>query len=439
MFDPDASTNPQSANPNAPIKPNAPTTPELPPLRIALAGYRSHPHVGGQGIYIRHLATALTQLGHKVEVISGPPYPVLPCHTPLITLPSLDLYNHPQPFYALKLEHLRSWADLYEWWSKITGAFGEPYSFGRRLRRYLEKNGDRYDVIHDNQSLCTGLLNIKQPLVETIHHPITRDREQAINSAKNWLHRYGAKRWYSFVAMQAKVARKLKHVVAVSACSRADIEHCFGRPIAQTQVIFNGIDTEQFKPTHEAKKAHQLLAVCSSDLPVKGVKCLLQAYAHVRQKHPAAQLKIIGNFALEGANLALAKQLDIVNHIELVTGLDDAAMATAYCQASVFVCASLYEGFGLPAAEAMSCGTAVVSSDGGALPEVIGDCGIVVPAGKPQALAVGIGYLLDNPELRQQLEARGRARALDVFSWQRVALAYVELYRQAIKDQETQR
>ncbi len=404
------------------------------PLRIALVGYRSHPHVGGQGIYLRHLATALTQLGHSVDVISGPPYPELPSAIPLIKLPSLDLYNHPTPFCAIRFKHLRSWADIYEWWSKITGAFGEPYSFGRRLNRYLKSHGHRYDVIHDNQSLCTGLLKITQPLVETIHHPISRDREQAIKSAKNWLHRYGAKRWYGFVTMQAKVAQKLKNVVTVSASSRADIEHCFARPAGQTHIIFNGIDTQQFQPQGQAKIANQLLAVCSSDLPVKGIHYLLQAYALVRKQHPAARLKIIGNLKLEGANLALAQQLGIAQDLEIIHGLDDNAMVNAYSEASVFVCASLYEGFGLPAAEALSCGTAVVSSNGGALPEVISDCGIVVPAGNAQALADGICTLLENATLRQDLEMRGRARALEVFSWQRVALAYVELYRTTIKD-----
>ena len=397
-----------------------------------MVGYRSHPHVGGQGIYIRHLATALRALGHSVDVISGPPYPELPSHIPLIKLPSLDLYAHPNPARALGFKHLTSWADISEWWSKITGAFGEPYSFGRRLAHYLKTQGHHYDVVHDNQSLCDGLLAIKQPLVVTIHHPITRDRDQAIASAPNWLHRWGAKRWYGFVKMQARIARQLPVVVAVSASSRADIYSCFGRPTAQTQVIFNGIDTGQFKPLGLAKIPMQLMAVCSSDLPVKGFSYLAEAFALVRQKIPAATLRVIGNIKPDGANSPLLAKLGLTHAITFSQGLNDDEMVQAYNQATVFVCPSLYEGFGLPAAEALSCGTAVVSTNGGALPEVVGDCGLVVPAGNSQALAEAVCTLLDNPELRHHLEISGRKRALNTFSWQRVALQYVELYRHTL-------
>src|SRR5690606_38037779 len=86
------------------------------PLRICLLGYRSHPHVGGQGIYLHYLSKALVELGHEVDVISGPPYPELDARVGLIQLPSLDLYAVEKPFNALRWKHLRSFTDIYEWW-----------------------------------------------------------------------------------------------------------------------------------------------------------------------------------------------------------------------------------------------------------------------------------------------------------------------------------
>jgi len=163
------------------------------PLRICLLGYRSHPHVGGQGIYLHYLSRALVDLGHEVNVISGPPYPELDARVGLIKLPSLDLYAHPHPHRALRWHHLKSFTDTYEWWSKLSGSFAEPYTFGRRLVKYFRRHGCRYDVIHDNQSLCFGLLQLQRqglPLVTTVHHPITRDRDLALAAVQQWKARH---------------------------------------------------------------------------------------------------------------------------------------------------------------------------------------------------------------------------------------------------------
>lgn len=402
-------------------------------LHIALVGYRSHPHVGGQGIYIRHLAMALTRLGHQVDVISGPPYPELPSSIKLIKLPSLNLYETHNHITALRPKHLRSFSDTYEWWSMLTGGFAEPYTFGRRLAKYLKKQRCSYDIVHDNQTLCYSLLDLDRPVLATVHHPITRDREQALATAKNWLHRWGARRWYSFLRMQEKVVQTLPHIVTVSNSSREDIHACFGRGKAQTDIIFNGIDTELFRPLKDPQKATQLLlTACSSDQPVKGFAILLRAYKTLLATNPTLSLKVIGHLKPKGANIKLLMQLELEQKVEFVSGLSDAEMVAAYNQATLYVCPSMYEGFGLPVAEAMSCGTAVVSSDGGALPEVIANCGLLTPAGDSAALANAIQCLLNDPQQRQALERQGRKRAESIFCWQRVAEEYEYLYRRAI-------
>ncbi|VAV88171.1 Glycosyltransferase, partial [hydrothermal vent metagenome] len=192
------------------------------PLRVLLASYRSHPFVGGQGIYVRYLAKALLDLGHQVDVVSGPPYPMLDPRAGLIKLPSLDLFAEDNALSALRWKHWRTWADLSEWLSHNSGAFGEPYAFGRRLRRYVDANAGRYDVLHDNQTLAQSLLKIQTrlPVVATLHHPISIDLRLALASEQRWWMRSLIKRWHKFVDMQAKTARQLPVILTVSEASK---------------------------------------------------------------------------------------------------------------------------------------------------------------------------------------------------------------------------
>ena len=190
-------------------------------LRIALLGYRSAPHSGGQGVYIRYLSKALVDAGHSVDVISGPPYPHLDSRVRLVQLPSLDLFEN--GLLSLRPRHLTSLTNIIEWSSKLTGGFAEPYTFGRRVVKYLRQHGHEYDLIHDNQSLSYGMLEIQAmglPLVTTVHHPITSDLRIALSAARNPWQRLLVRRWHAFLGMQKKVVKQLRNVVTVSDCSR---------------------------------------------------------------------------------------------------------------------------------------------------------------------------------------------------------------------------
>lgn len=410
------------------------------PLRILLAGYRSHPHVGGQGIYIKHLSAALARLGHEVTVISGPPYPELEDGIRCIQLPSMNLYEHPTPFKALTPSHWSSLANWIEWWGKITGKFTEPEAFGRRLARFLKqdfiKHGQRFDIVHDNQCLADQLLKLPLPVTTTIHHPITRDFEAALAEAPTVLARYGAKRWYGFLGMQSRVARKIAGVVTVSESSRRDIEACFGRQAARTHVIFNGLDTDLFSPAAHNTTAEQptLLTTSSSDQPVKGFGVLLKAYAEILKHEPSVKLKVIGKLNKKSPHHKTINELGLSGKITFESGLSDEQMRDAYRSATIYICPSRYEGFGLPVAEAMSCGTPVITSNGGALPEVVADAGIVVPAGNAPVLVEQTIKLLRDDALRAELSRKGRNRALEQFCWQKVASQYVAHYKTVIPD-----
>src|SRR4051794_27647353 len=185
------------------------------PLRVALLTYKGNPFCGGQGVYVRNLSRELVRLGHQVDVFSGQPYPVLDPGVRLIEVPSLDLYREPDPFRMPKLREYRDWVDALEVGTMMTAGFPEPMTFALRARRLLRGQPDRYDVVHDNQSLGYGLLGLGRPLVSTVHHPVQIDRRLELAAATG-LRRLSLRRWYGFTRTQARVARRLRHIITVS-------------------------------------------------------------------------------------------------------------------------------------------------------------------------------------------------------------------------------
>lgn len=408
-------------------------------LRIALLGYRSHPHVGGQGIYLHYLSKALVEQGHSVDVISGPPYPELDARVRLIKIPSLDLYAHPNPHCALRPHHLLSFADFYEWWSKLSGGFGEPYCFGRRLVSYFKRHKPVYDIVHDNQSLCYGLLDLQKlgyKVVATVHHPITRDRDLAVAAATSKGHRWLIKRWYGFLTMQEQVVQQLAQVITVSQQSRTDIVEAFKRPEQDIHIIPNGIDTDIFTPLPHIHRQHwRIITTASSDQPIKGLSVLLNALAQLREQFPQLQLVVIGKLKEGGSTEQELKKLKLESAVQFMSGISTEQLVQEYAQAKFAVVPSLYEGFGLPAGEALACGIPLICSDGGALPEVVGDAAYKVKAGDINALADAMRKLLSEDELCAQLSVSGRLHSLQHLSWQVVAEQLTAHYQAIIAGQ----
>lgn len=404
------------------------------PLRICLLGYRSQPYGGGQGIYLRYLSKALLEAGHHVDVISGEPYPHLVEGVGLIKMPGLNLYEN--GLLSLRPKHLLSFANIVEWMSKLTGGFAEPYAFGRRVVAYLAKHGHNYDLIHDNQSLCFGLLRLQDkgvPVVVTIHHPITRDLQIALNASNKWWEKILIRRWHSFLQMQVKVAQKLKHVTTVSERSRVDIAQAFSIDPDNIELIYNGIDTEVFAPRPEViREPRLMIATASADQPLKGLNFLLEAFASLRQDYKDLRLLVVGQPKAGGATEALIKKLGLGDELQFVHGISTSDLVDHYARATLAVVPSVYEGFGLPAGEAMACQVPLVSSDGGALPEVVGDAGLVVKASDSQVLAGAVARLLENNELRDELGVQGRQRILQLFSWKVAAQQMSAYYQQVL-------
>ena len=392
-------------------------------LKVCLLGYRSAPYGGGQGIYLKYLSKALVEAGHQVDVISGQPYPHLDPRVNLIKMPGMNLFE--TGLTSIRPHHLTSLTNIYEWMGKLTGAFSEPYCFGRRVLKYLKKHGRHYDIIHDNQCLSYGMLDIQKqgfPLVTTIHHPITSDLKIALSAAKSWTERLLIRRWHSFLIMQRKVARELHHVVTVSERSRMDIAAAFD------------IDTEEFRPLNNIQKnPNRIMATVSSDQPLKGMRYLLEAVAAVVPKYPDLELLLVGTPKEDGESGKLIRELGLAKHIRAVSGISTEDLVRYYNEASVVVVPSIYEGFGLPAGEAMACGTALISTDGGALPEVVGDAAIQVPIRNSKAIAEVLETLLASPAWRDELAAAGRKRIEELFCWTRAAQQMTDYYWQVIQ------
>ena len=405
-------------------------------MRVALLSYRSKPHSGGQGVYVRHLSRALTDLGHEVTVYSGQPYPVLDPGVALRAVPSLDLYREPDPFRTPSPRELRDPIDVLEVATMWTAGFPEPTTFSLRVATRLADELSAFDVVHDNQTLGWGSLVLQRrgiPLVTTIHHPITLDRRLDLASARTWQRRVGLRRWYGFLRMQRAVARRLDHVVTVSQSAAEDIVAEFGVDPARIEVIPLGVQPEVFAPTGLARVPGRIVATASADTPLKGTATLLEALAKLRTERDV-HLLVVSRPTRGGPTERLVADLGLGDCVTFLHGLSTERLAEVMGSAEVVCVPSLYEGFSLPTLEAMSCGTPLVVSDAGAIPEVVGEpglCADVVPAGDAEALTSALRDLLADPRRRERMGRAGRERATTAFTWEAVARGTVAVYERA--------
>ncbi|MFE9438056.1 glycosyltransferase family 4 protein [Streptomyces sp. NPDC006602] len=411
------------------------------PLRIALLTYKGNPFCGGQGVYVRHLSRELARLGHTVEVIGSQPYPVLDeghdDRLSLTELPSLDLYRHPDPFRTPKLGEYRDWVDALEVATMWTGGFPEPLTFSLRARRHLRARRGEFDVVHDNQTLGYGLVgDVGAPLITTIHHPITVDRQLELDAAQGLRRRFSVRRWYGFTRMQKRVARRLPSVLTVSGTSRREIVDQLGVRDDRIHVVHIGADTDLFSPDPSVPVVPgRIVTTSSADVPLKGLVFLVEALAKVRTERPDAHLVVVGKRPEEGPVARAVERYGLEGAVDFVKGISDAELVDLVRSAEVACVPSLYEGFSLPAAEAMATGTPLLATTGGAIPEVAGRDGetcLAVHPGDSGALAAGLSRLLSDPELRARLGAAGRERVLARFTWARAAEGTVARYREAL-------
>jgi glycosyltransferase involved in cell wall biosynthesis len=408
------------------------------PLKIAILSYRSAPFGGGQGIYVYELSKALNNIGHNVDVISGPPYPELIADIELIKLPGLNLFStfkfreRLKIFFHTKNKSLDDW---YEFSSTLMGGFPELQTFGNRAKIFLsDKN---YDAVIDNQSISFGMIDIQKskPLIEIMHHPISKDYFYDLKFARGLVQRISKMRWFSFLKMQKKVAKQIKVVVTPSLNSKQDIHHDFKVPMQNIQVIPNGIDFNTFcSLPNIVPRANGVITTASADVPLKGLDFSLHAIARLKSEYPDINLTVIGSPRAEGHTERLIKKLKLEEQVSFKTNLTKEEITHEYAKSSVAVVSSLYEGFGFPVGEAMACATPLVATNVASIPEITGSFAQLISAEDSEAIYQGIKNIFQSPQKYKIQAELGRQHIIENFNWTKIGHAYEELLYKTIND-----
>jgi glycosyltransferase involved in cell wall biosynthesis len=405
-------------------------------LKIGLLSYRSHPYSGGQGIYVKHLSKALSDIGHDVSVLSGPPYPELDNSVELIEIPSLGLFETEDRMKAFSLDLLLNPLNLYEWLTVMSGGFPEPYTYGKRVLRYLKENNRDFDIILDNQSLCDSLLEIQKiyPLAVTIHHPITKDLKLEIENASNWKEKLSSLRWHNFLPMQKKVAPKLNKIICVSRPSKKDIVEEFLVDPEKIEVILNGIDIRKFIPNPSTLFIeNKIITTASADIPLKGLKYLILALPNIIKVFPKTSLTVIGRSPSDSKLRKLITDLSLEDKIAFRSGITEEEIVNLYHSSEIAVIPSLYEGFGFGAGEAMACGIPLISTHSGGLEEVVGDSAVKILPASTEEIESAVIKLFSSPDRKTELSKMGRERMEKMFDWHIAAKSYENAFKEVIR------
>jgi len=415
------------------------------PLRIAFVAYRGNMRCGGQGVYLWFLARELARLGHRIDVWVGPPYP------------------DPMPFADAvhRLRNQQYWAgwfsrdrralipdpplrvlhplDFYELGASRMGFLPEPFAFSCRAFASLSRAlraGARYDLVHDVQCLGWGLLGLRAlglPMVTTVHHPLSVDRRSSFVRDRSFREALGTMTFYP-LGMQAAVARRMDRVFTSSLVSARQIARDFGVADERIEMVANGVDTELFSPDPGVtRNPREVLCVGRASDPNKGVTRLVEAMAEL----PAdVRLTLVDDAHPDNEARKRARELGLAERVDIVGRVPVEELVRLYRRAAVVAVPSLFEGFGLPAVEAMACGTPVVATRAGALPEVVetGGGGRLVELGSASALARGLSALLADDALRQDLGERGRKGVLAAYGWPSVAERTAGVYREVLRE-----
>ena len=408
-------------------------------LKIALLSYRSAPFGGGQGVYVHDISKALAMKGHQVDIISGPPYPKISENVNLIELPGLDLFQT----FSFKERVRIFWEkksktrfDYFEFCSVLFGGFPEMLTFGYRAKDYLINNSD-YDIVIDNQSISYGMLEIQKllPLIEIIHHPITKDYEHDLQANNKLLYRFSRYRWYSFLKMQKKVAPHIKNIITPSLNSLKDISRDFKCNSNSMNVIHNGLDVDIFIPYSNIKRDQlRLITTASADVPLKGLDYTLEALSILKKEFCEINLVVIGKLKQEGHTSRLIKRLGLENIIQFKTNLTKKEIAEEYACSSIAIVSSLYEGFGYPVIEAMSCSVPLIAANTSSIPELVGDYATLIPSRDSTSLAKSIKLVISDYEKYKNIAEKGRLHVLDNFNWTKITEEYESVIYKIIED-----
>ena len=408
-------------------------------LNIAILSYRSAQFGGGQGVYIRDISLALKLKGHNVDVISGPPYPNLHDGINLIKLPGLNLFETFSFRDRLKKflkKKNKKFEHYYEFFSVLLGGFPEPKTFGKRANRYLKLN-NHYDLIIDNQSLSYGMIDIQKrfPFIEIIHHPITFDYKYELSSSGKIKYRISRHRWYSFLKMQKKVAPYIKRIITPSKSSKQGIVDEFNCKKANITVINNGIDTNEFSPVNEVtRNEFRLITTASADVPLKGLDFSLKALKKLKKDFPNMHLIVIGFIKKGGHTEKLIKKLGLENDVTFKSNLTKNEIKDCYSKSSIAIVSSLYEGFGYPVIEAMSCEVPLIATNISSIPELTSEFAKLVDPKNEEMIYQSVKDILAEYDKYKKIAIKGRQHVIKNFNWIKITGEYENAIFETIKN-----
>ena len=409
------------------------------PLRIAFVSYRGNMNCGGQGVYLWFLTRELARLGIEVDVFVGPPYPDDMPWATVEAFPNQQFWAkwvldqtdqivpRSQPFEVLSPLH------FWELAASRIGFLPEPFAFSVRAFRSLAsrlRSGEHFDIVHDVQCLGYGLLGLKAlglPVVTTLHHPLTVDRRASFARDHTLKDAVGTMKFYP-IGMQAFVARHLDRVLTSSEVSGRQIVQDFGVQPDRLRNVRNGLDIDLFSPDPSVEKhEHELLCVGRSADPNKGIQTLIRALARLPEQ---ITLTLVDDDSPDNQVRTWAGEAGVLHRLRLTGRVESRELVHLYRRAAAVVVPSRYEGFGLPAVEAMACGTAVVATRAGALSEVmqLTEGGLMAERDDPDSIAARVLELLGHTEARQLMAKRGRERVVETLSWPGIAAATAEVY-----------
>jgi glycosyltransferase involved in cell wall biosynthesis len=417
-------------------------------MRICFLLHQGNMYSGGQGVYLHYLTRELVGLGHEVHAIVGPPYPEVAEGVRLHRLRTYSYYRLMETgrrfYYGRPPLEAFLPLNLYELVSTRAGMFSVMTAFSFRaydcFRRLAQERA--FDVVHDNQVLGYGTLLIKAggvPVVATIHHPLAMDRANAIRQGRSPFEKVQAIIFYPFF-MQELVARRLDRIVTVSPQAAGAVRRAFRLRDERIAVVHNGVDTDVFRPSDEvAKRQRQILFVGNSNDPNKGARYLLEALALLRPDCDA-RLALVGRDMSDDRVVPpLIERYGLAECVEYVGTVSREELVRRYRESQVLVSPSLFEGFGLPAVEAMACGLPVVTTRAGAFPEIVEDGvnGLVVPPADAPALAAAVRRLLSDPDLCRRMGHAARERITRDLTWRRAAEKLVQVYEEVGREART--
>ena len=407
-------------------------------LNIAILSYRSAKYGGGQGVFVKDISMALSIIGHKVDVISGPPYPELYKDINLIKLPGLNLFetfssrDRFKKFINKKKKNIN---DYYEFISVLFGGFPEMRTFGDRANEFI-KNNNHYDLIIDNQSISYGMLEIQKrlPFIEIIHHPITYDLKHELEASNRIKYRISRYRWYSFLKMQKKVAPKINTIITPSKSSKKGIIEEFKCKEKNITVINNGLDASEFAPIDRSQRnPFRLITTASADVPLKGLDFSLKALKILITDFPEIHLIVIGNIKENGHTKRLIEKLKIEKNVFFKSNITKAEITNLYSSSSVAIVSSLYEGFGYPVIEAMSCAVPLIATDVSSIPELTKEFAILVEPKNDQMIADSVKKVLINYDKYKEIAIKSRKHVKENFNWAKITNEYEDIIYKTIK------